>query len=90
MNPLITAIQRDIEGTPGELRDRIRMLESALESMGDGVAVVDHQGQFLLCNSAARRIYGRDPVKGSIERWADLDPETQGELIGLWIPKELD
>ena len=81
MNPLITALQRDIDGTPGELRDRIRMLESALESMGDGVVVVDQQGQFLLCNSAARRIYGRDPVEGSIERWA--------ELYGVFLPDRL-
>ena len=81
MNPLITALQRNIDGTPGELRERIRMLESALESMGDGVVVVDQQGQFLLCNSAARRIYGRDPVQGSIERWA--------ELYGVFLPDRL-
>lgn len=81
MNPLITGLQRDIESTPGELRDRIRMLESALESMGDGVVVVDQQGRFLLCNSAARRIYGRDPVEGSIERWA--------EMYGVFLPDRL-
>jgi PAS domain-containing protein len=78
MNPLITSLQREIDGSPGELRDRIRMLESALESMGDGVVVVDQQGRFLLCNSAARHIYGRDPVEGSIERWA--------ELYGVFLP----
>ena len=25
-----------------------------------------------------------------IERWADLVEDTPGELIGLWLPKELD
>jgi diguanylate cyclase (GGDEF)-like protein len=56
--------------------DRIRILESVIENMGDGVAVVDEHGKFVLINAAAKRIYGRGPTDGPIERWS----QTYGVL----------
>lgn len=29
-------------------------------------------------------------VELPIQRWADLNPETQGSLIGFWTPKEVE
>jgi diguanylate cyclase (GGDEF)-like protein len=52
--------------------DRLRILESIIENMGDGVAVVDEHGRFVLINTAAQRIYGRGPTDGPIERWSQI------------------
>lgn len=70
MDLLANTLQQHLGGRTQGFEERIRVLESALESMGDGVAVVDEHGKFLVFNSAARRIYGRDPVDESVERWS--------------------
>jgi tetratricopeptide (TPR) repeat protein len=41
-----------------ELRNQTRVLESILESIADGVMVVDHEGKFLVFNAAAEQILG--------------------------------
>ncbi|MBI4484622.1 MAG: diguanylate cyclase [Acidobacteria bacterium] len=78
---LANSLQEHLGGRAQTLEGRICILESALESMGDGVVVVDEQGKFLLCNSAARRIYGRDPIEGGVERWA--------ETYGIFLPDRI-
>lgn len=78
MDPPANSVQEHLGGRTHGLEERIRILESALESMGDGVAVVDEYGKFLLINSAARRIYGRDSLDESVERWA--------ETYGIFLP----
>ena len=75
---LATRLEPQLGGHPEGFEQRIRILESALESMGDGVVVVDENGTFLLVNSAARRIYGRDVRDGSIESWSDV--------YGIFLP----
>src|SRR5688500_1556277 len=72
MDPAINALTRHLDGAHAPLEERIRILESVIESMGDGVAVVDEHGKFVLINSAAKRIYGRDPTDGPIDRWPEL------------------
>lgn len=72
MDPLVNTLEEHLGGRATGLEERIRILESVLESMGDGVAVVDEQGKFLLFNAAARRIYGRGPVDGPVERWSEI------------------
>lgn len=81
MDSLVTSPQQQLGGRLSQFEDRIRVLESVLESMGDGVVVVDEHGKFLLSNSVARRIYGRDPVDGSVERWS--------ELYGVFLPDRI-
>jgi diguanylate cyclase (GGDEF)-like protein len=78
METLANSLQQQLGGRPQTLEQRIRILESALESMGDGVVVVDDRGMFLLCNSAARLIYGREPLHGSIDHWSDT--------YGIFLP----
>lgn len=48
------AVQRD--GALAEMAGQNRLLESVLESMAEGVAVLDSQGRFIHTNAAARRI----------------------------------
>ena len=78
MDPRVNALQQHLGGRLSGFEERIRVLESVLESMGDGVAVVDEHGKFLLFNSAVRRIYGRDPIDGSVDRWS--------ETYGVYLP----
>jgi diguanylate cyclase (GGDEF)-like protein len=72
MDHVINALERHLDASPTALEERIRILESVLESMGDGVAVVDEHGTFVLINSAAKRIYGRGPTDGPMDRWSEL------------------
>ncbi len=72
MDTLVSELERGLRQQVAGLEENVRILESVLESMGDGVAVVDEQGKFLLFNAAARRIYGRGPVEGPAEQWSDV------------------
>lgn len=75
---MATSLDQPLMRHPSSLQSRIQILESALENMGDGVVAVDERGGFLLMNAAARRIYGRDPVDGSVEEWSTL--------YGIYLP----
>ena len=47
-----------------------KLLESILESLGSGVIVTDHDGKFLLFNSAAEKILGLGASDAKPEDWA--------------------
>ncbi len=51
------------------LRDQTRMLRSVLDSVGDGVAVVDQEGEFLVYTAELERIVGRPQPMASREEW---------------------
>lgn len=75
------AVQRD--GAMGEMEHQKNLLESVLESMAEGVLVLDRHGRFVHINGAARRILpglprlgrGPAPVLAPAEEWGiyDLD-----------------
>ncbi|HEX7261763.1 MAG TPA: ATP-binding protein, partial [Luteolibacter sp.] len=52
-----------------ELQNQTRILQSILDSMGDGVIVANQQGEFLTYNPAAQAILGVDRTGGGPERW---------------------
>jgi PAS domain S-box-containing protein len=60
------AERRQVEGA---LRDKTRLLEAVLSSMGDGVSVVDEAGRFLMANDAARRLVGFGTTDAPPSEW---------------------
>ena len=56
-----------------ELQQQTRILHSVLNSMSDGVIVVDEKGQIILHNPAMERIGGR---RDQVKRVLDRDPST--------------
>ena len=71
MNSIVGEVEQQLRDQAAGLEDQIRIFRSVLDSMGDGVAVVDEHGKFLLYNASAKRIYGREPVDGCLERGAE-------------------
>jgi PAS domain S-box-containing protein len=50
-------------------RSHARILQSILDNMGEGIAVVDDGGRFLIWNPAATRLLGRAPLETSLMDW---------------------
>jgi signal transduction histidine kinase len=53
------------------LEEKTRILSSILESMSDGVAVIDETGRFVHFNPAAERLLGIGPVEGPPSAWPE-------------------
>jgi diguanylate cyclase (GGDEF)-like protein/PAS domain S-box-containing protein len=54
-----------------DARSQATLLEAILNSIGDGVGVVDENGEFLLHNDAAKSLLGIDEDKGGPENWQE-------------------
>jgi len=63
------------------LRDQTTILQSVLDSIGDGVVVADEHGKFLLFNPAAEQILG-------IGR-TDAPPEEWTQQYGVYLPDQV-
>jgi PAS domain S-box-containing protein len=68
----------DAARSEAALEQQRRILKSILDSMADGVVVVDSQGKFILFNPAAEQILGLGPQ--------DLPPQQWPEHFGLYLP----
>ena len=53
------------------LQNQTRILQSILDSMGDGVIVADEDGKFILFNPAAEEILAVGLARCTDEQWAD-------------------
>jgi signal transduction histidine kinase/CHASE3 domain sensor protein len=60
------------------LGSQTRILQSVLDSMGDGVVVADANGKFVLFNPSATRILGMGPC--------DVPPEQWTDQYGIFLP----
>ena len=61
LQKLNATLERRVADRTAELERQTRLLELVLENMGDGVAVADVSGKFLLFNAAVARMLGRTP-----------------------------
>jgi signal transduction histidine kinase len=69
---------RQIEDSEDALRRQKRILESVLESIGEGVIVADTDGNFLIFNAAAERLVGIGLLK--------IPPSQWTEQYGCFLP----
>ncbi len=60
------------------LQEQTRLLELILECMGDGVAVANPKGEFVIFNPAGIRITGVGPT--------DAPPAAWGDAYGIFLP----
>jgi len=61
-----------------KLSDTNEILQSILSSMGDGVIVADKNGNFLVFNPAAERMFGRGATQSASSEWS--------QQYGLYLP----
>lgn len=69
---------QELAGSKQALENQTRILQSILDSMGDGVVVADTEGKFLVFNPAARQILG--------SRAFATDAGHLSEHYGLFLP----
>ena len=69
---------RELADSREALERQTRILQSILDSMGDGVIVVDTAGQFVVFNPAARQMLSEGAFSGDPDRWA--------QRYGLFLP----
>ena len=60
-----------LEQAAAEMQGRNELLEAVVNSIGDGVIVVDEQGKSTIFNPSAERILGHRALDVSAERWTD-------------------
>ncbi len=74
LNRSLTQI-REAEGrlkqAAAEMQGRTQLLEAVVNSIGDGVIVVDEKGKSTIFNPSAERILGDRAFEVSAERWTD-------------------
>jgi len=82
------ALRKNREELEGKIARRTAQLshsnkiqESILSSIGDGVVVADKEGNFLVFNPAAERMFG----KGA----AEMDPSEWSQQYGLFLPDKV-
>lgn len=63
---------RELAERTAELEGQTRAIELIVDSMGEGVVVVDAEVRFKLFNSAARELLGRGPTDKSEREWAEF------------------
>jgi signal transduction histidine kinase/CheY-like chemotaxis protein len=70
-------VERLVAARTEELRRQTALLESVLDGMGEGLAVCDTAGNFLLFNRAGERIVGVGATPAGMEQW----PEAYGTFF---------
>ncbi|WP_449065957.1 ATP-binding protein, partial [Planomonospora algeriensis] len=74
----VSAATAGLRAAEADARRQAGLLAAVLDSVSDGVGVVDGQGRFLLNNPAAKEILGVPPTGGGPETWQDH--------YGLFLP----
>jgi diguanylate cyclase (GGDEF)-like protein/PAS domain S-box-containing protein len=67
----VLAATSALEAAGDDARSQATLLEAILNSIGDGVGVVDEHGDFLLHNDAAKSLLGIDEDRGGAENWQE-------------------
>ena len=71
------------------LRQQTKLLQSILDSMGDGVLVADENGKMVLLNPAAEAMIGSDALRASHKDWSARQGIYHPETETLYSPADL-
>ncbi|GAA2514994.1 ATP-binding protein [Pilimelia columellifera] len=74
----VDAATADLAEAEADARAQAELFSAILESVSDGVGVVDGDGEFVVHNPAARKILGLDVDLG--------DPDSWSDYYGLFLP----
>jgi len=80
---------RELAGSREALQSQTRILQSILDSMGDGVVVADTQGKFLVFNPAAQRMLGARSFGDDADQWAKHHGLFLPDRVTLYPPDRL-
>jgi hypothetical protein len=64
-------------------REQAQLLASILDTMGEALIAVDHDGQVLVWNAAATRIVGPNPAGVPLEQWTEYFRVSRGPQAQL-------
>jgi phosphoserine phosphatase RsbU/P len=71
------------------VRARTRALEPILQTISDGIVVVDHTGAFLIFNESAERILGVGSLDASPGQWSEAYGLFLPDRVTLYPPERL-
>ena len=54
-----------------ELQDQVKLMQTLVDSLSEGVVATNLEGEFLVANPTAQEIAGMSPVEGSPEAWSE-------------------
>jgi PAS domain S-box-containing protein len=80
---------RELADSREALQRQTRILQSILDSMGDGVVVADIQGKFILFNPAARQILRVRSFGADAEQWAMQNGLFLPDTVTLYTTDQL-
>ncbi|MDZ4278180.1 MAG: ATP-binding protein [Dehalococcoidia bacterium] len=79
----------DLQAATRSLVEQTQILQSVLDSMTEGVAVVDEQGAFLVFNPAAERMTGLGPVAVDPSEWQKTYGAYRPDMVSPFPTEEL-
>jgi len=77
---MLAQANEELQRSRSELQQQTSILQSILDSMGDGVSVADERGESVLINPAGEKILGIGVTAGSSDDWS--------EVYGLFLPDQ--
>ncbi len=77
----IARLYADLQCSQAQLQAQTRILQSILDSLGEGVSVANEHGEIILRNPAAGSILAIPPAKGP--------PDTWTAHYGMYLPDEV-
>ena len=70
------------------VREQTRLLNSVVESMADGLAVANRQGELLLLNGSAQRLLGPGALEAQPAEWGERCGIFQEDAVTPFPPQE--
>jgi signal transduction histidine kinase/CheY-like chemotaxis protein/CHASE3 domain sensor protein len=80
---------RELIASREALQNQTRILQSILDSMGDGVVVADPEGNFLVFNPAAREMLGVRSFGREADQWARHHGLFLPDTVTVYPPDQL-